>query len=109
MTWTVSLSSLAWQDLRGIHRYVAHQLGEPDTAAKLYDRIIGAVYSLDFMPLRHPPYLEEPWHSQGLRYCLAGKYQIFFRPLESSHTVQVLRIVYGGRDLREQLTECIEP
>ncbi|OPX44773.1 plasmid stabilization system protein [Ruminiclostridium hungatei] len=64
-----------------------------------------AIRTLDEMPMRHQLCTDEPWISQGVRYVPVDNYLVFYLPDESKNTVNVVRIMYGGRDVREQLSE----
>ena len=108
MIFNVVYSSEARQDLRDIYEYIAYELLEPDTAAGQTNRIMKAARSLEQMPMRHRLYEEEPWHSQGLRFLLVDNYLIFYLPDETNNIVNIIRIMYGGRDVKRQLSETIE-
>lgn len=108
MIFNVVYSSEARQDLRDIYEYIAYELLEPDTAAGQTNRIMKAARSLEQMPMRHRLYEEEPWHSQGLRFLPVDNYLIFYLPDETNNIVNIIRIMYGGRDVKRQLSETIE-
>ena len=108
MIFNVVYSSEARQDLRDIYEYIAYELLEPDTAAGQTNRIMKAARSLEQMPMRHRLYEEEPWHSQGLRFLPVDNYLIFYLPDEITSVVNIIRIMYGGRDVKRQLSETIE-
>lgn len=55
--------------------------------------------------MRYRTYEEEPWQSQGLRYFPVKNYLIFYLPDESAGKVYVVRAIYGGRDISQQLEE----
>ena len=55
------------------------------------------------MPQRHPLYVNEPWHSRGIRVLPVKNFMIFYLPDEIRKTVTVIRIMYGGRNIDEQL------
>ena len=57
------------------------------------------------MPMRHRLYEEEPWHSQGLRVLPVDNYLVFYLSDETSATVSIIRIMYGGRDIDKQLND----
>ena len=61
------------------------------------------IRSLEKMPLRYQLYDTEPWHSQGLRFFPVNLYLVFYLAEEADHTVTVIRIMYGGRDISKQL------
>ena len=103
MTYHVNYSAEAKQDLRDIYSYIAFKLLEPDTAAGQTQRIMDAVLSLNNMPMRHTLYEDEPWHSLGLRYLPVDNYVIYYLPDNSTYTVDIIRIMYSGRDAKNQL------
>lgn len=107
MIFNVVYTSEARQDLRDIYEYIAYELLVPDTAAVQTERIMKAARSLEQMPMRHRRYEEEPWHSQGLRFLPVDNYLVFYLPDETNNTVSIIRIMYGGRDVKKQLDETI--
>ena len=105
MIFHVAYSAEARQDLRDIYEYIAYELLAPEAAAGQTERIMKAARSLEQMPMRHRLYEEEPWHSQGLRVLPVDNYLVFYLPDENSATVNIIRIMYGGRDIDKQLNE----
>ena len=105
MIFHVAYSAEARQDLRDIYEYIACELLVPETAAGQTERIMKAIRSLEQMTMRHRLYEEEPWHSQGLRVLPVDNYLVFYLPDENSATVNIIRIMYGGRDIDKQLNE----
>jgi len=103
MIYRVKLAEGAKQDLRDIYEYVAFTLLEPGIARNLKNRIVDGLKSLREMPCRYPIYDEEPWKSRGLRRINIGNYSGFYFVTEND--VQVIRVVYGGRDVFAILTE----
>ena len=63
------------------------------------------IRSLGEMPMRHQLYGEEPWRSRGIRFLPIDNYLIFYLPKEPQNTVNIIRIMYGGRDICRQLGE----
>jgi toxin ParE1/3/4 len=55
--------------------------------------------------LRYSLYQKEPWHSKGLRVLPIDNYLAFYLPVETKVTIVVIRIMYGGRDIEEQLSQ----
>ena len=108
MNWTVEYSARARQDLRDIYEYIAYDLLARDAASKQTGRIMTEIRSLEKMPLRYRLYDEEPWHSQGLRFFPVNRYLVFYLTNEAKHTVTVIRIMYGSRDISKQLSEMME-
>lgn len=100
-----SLHRASRSDLRSIFEYIAFSLLEPETAKNQSRRIMDTVAKLNEMPLRYPLYQKEPWHSKGLRVLPVDNYLTFYLPVETKTTVAVIRIMYGGRDIEEQLRQ----
>lgn len=103
--WTVVYTEQAERDLRSIFEYIAFSLLEQEIAVNQVRRIIDAVAKLNAMPLRYHLYEKEPWHSKGLRVLPIDNYLAFYLPVEAKMTVAVIRIMYGGRDIEEQLRQ----
>ena len=101
--YAVIITPAAENDLQEIFSYIATELLEPQTANNLCDRIEQEISKLCTMPARHMLHQKEPWSSKGLRYFPVNKYLIFYIVRESDCTVHVLRIMYGGRNVEEQL------
>lgn len=103
MTFKVNITRQAEEDLRGIFEYIAYKLQSFQNAAGLLDRLEKAILSLNEMPERYRAYEKEPWHGRGLRVMPVDSYLIFYIPYRSTKTVEVIRVMYGGRDVDTQL------
>ena len=98
----------AREDLREIYEYIAYTLLVPDVARQLVKRIMAEIRSLERMAERYPLYRDEPWCSRGLRFLPVKNYLVFFTVQNEAETVSILRIRYGGRDLKRQLEDITE-
>ena len=105
MNHDIFYTAKAWNDLEEIYEYIALQLQEPVIAQRMYNSIVSAIHSLDTFPLRYALFENEPWKSRGLRKLLVKKYLVFYTVDEVKKAVNIIRIIYGGRDLDKQLTE----
>lgn len=105
MSWGIVYTAGAKRDLRGSYEYIAHDLLAPEAASGQTQRIMKKIRALDEMPMRFRLYGEEPWHSAGLRFFPVDNYFVFYLPDETKSTVSIVRIMYGGRDIRRQLSE----
>lgn len=103
MNWKVIYSEEARHDLRAIYEYIAYELKVPDIATGQVQRIMSMIFYLKDMPMRYPLYEEEPWNKRGIRSVPVDNYIIFYLPEEESHAVNILRIMYSGRDISKQL------
>ncbi len=102
-TFKIKYSAKARTDIDSIFDYIADDLQEPTISNNLVQLIFKEIRSLETMPERYRLYENEPWHSEGLRVLPVKKYLIFYRTKEESQTVEIIRIMYGGRDIEKQL------
>lgn len=107
MNWEIKYTKHSMEDLKAIYEYIAFNLLAPDTASGQVNRIMKAVKTLDNMPERHKAYEEEPWKSQNLRYFSVDNYLVFYLPKKETRVINIVRIIYGGRDINRQLEETI--
>lgn len=105
MNWKIVYTAGARRDLRNIYEYIAYDLIAPETAAGQTQRIMKEIRTLDETPMRFRLYDDEPWHSVGLRFFPVDNYLVFYLLDEAKNTVSIVRIMYGGRDIRRQLSE----
>ncbi len=98
MNWTINYSEKAFNDLKAIYEYIAFDLYVPNTASEQVNRIMDSVKTLNSMPMMHPVYPEEPWKSKGIRFFPIDNYLVWYLPQEKQKAVNIVRIMYGGRD-----------
>ena len=103
MSYRIVYSKEAEQDLADVLDYIANILIVPETAKKQAKRIMEAVDGLKEMPRRHKLHEDEPWRSKGLRILPVDNYLVFYLVSEQENTVAVVRIMYGGRNIEQQL------
>ena len=103
MRYRIEITDKARSDLRKIFEYIALELLIPATASAQLYRLEEAVMSLDIMPKRFRKYESEPWRSRGLRIMPVDNYAILYIPDEKTGIVTVLRIMYSGSDIENQL------
>lgn len=105
MNWKISYTQKALQDLDGIYEYISKVLVEPVIAKRLVTLIMKEIRELESLPMRHHLFDEEPLKSQGLRIMPVKNYLVAYIPKEADHTVYIIRIMYGGRDISKQLND----
>ena len=108
MIFNVVTSIQAEEDLRGIFEYITFELLSPENAEKQLERLEKQILSLDEMPERFPRYGKEPWHSRGLRFAAVDNYIVFYLPDMEEQVVTILRVMYSGRNIEEQLSVYIK-
>ena len=103
MIYEVDVSVQADSDLRGIIEYIAFELQSPQNASGQLDRLEEQILSLDTMPERYRKYEKEPWKSRGLRVLPVDNYVVLYIPDSDKKVVTILRVMYAGQDIDNQL------
>ena len=103
MIYEVEVSEQADSDLREIFEYIAFELQAPENASGQLDRLEEQILSLDTMPERYRTYEKEPWKSRGLHILPVDNYVVLYIPDIDKKIVTILRVMYAGRDIENQL------
>ena len=103
MIYEVELSEQADSDLRGIFEYISFELQALENASGQLDRLEEQILSLDTIPERYRKYEKEPWKTRGLRVLPVDNYVILYIPDSDKKVVTILRVMYAGRDIDNQL------
>ena len=101
----VVYSPAAKDDLHTIAAYILYELRSPQAAKNVTTRIRSEIRSLSNMPERYALVEWEPWSSMKMHRVPVGNYVIFYAINESSDTVTITRIFYGGRDIEHIIQE----
>lgn len=104
MSYKIIYTKEAERDLTGIFEYIAINLLVPETAKEQARRIMRAIDGLNELPGRHKLYEDAPWHSKRLRILPVDNYLVFYLVLEEGNTVALVRIMYSGRNIEQQLS-----
>ena len=103
MIYEIEVSEQADRDLRGIFEYIAFELQAPENASGQLERLEEQILSLDTIPERYRKYEKEPWETRGLRVLPVDNYVILYIPDSDKKVVTILRVMYAGRDIDNQL------
>ena len=103
MKFEVELTERADRDLRNIFLYIAVDLSAPENAERQINRLWDAILSLDELPERYRRYEDEPWYSRGMRVLPIDNFVILYIPYLEEKVVRIVTVMYGGRDISEQL------
>ncbi len=105
MKYIIQYTDEAKEDLRGIYKYISEELLMPDMAKLQFKRIIKPVRSLEQFPFSDSLYRDELWKSKGLRFFPIDNFIIFYLPNEKKRVVDIVRIMFGGRNVVAQLND----
>lgn len=107
----VIYSPSALDDLRAIYSYIAYELKSAQAAINQTNRIRKQVRSLDSMPRRYSKVDWDPWASMGMHKLPVDNYAIYYLVDDDSLVVTIIRIFYGGRDIKgiiqSEITKCL--
>ena len=103
MIYEVTTTDQADADLRGIYEYIAFELLSPDNAAGQLERLEEHIIGLEEFPEKFRPYEKEPWYSRGLRVMPVDNYLVFYILDKDAGIVTVIRVMYAGRNVDNQL------
>ena len=103
MIYEVIITEQADADLRGIYEYIAFELLSPDNAAGQLERLEEHIVGLEEFPEKFRLYEKEPWHSRELRVMPVDNYLVFYILDKDGGIVAVIRVMYAGRDVDDQL------
>ncbi|MCM1049995.1 MAG: type II toxin-antitoxin system RelE/ParE family toxin [Clostridiales bacterium] len=101
--YSVIYSPEALDDIRKIYSYIAFELQVPDTALNQVNRIRKEIRSLNLMPMRYSIVDWEPWKSMQIHKVPVDNYVIYYLVDSNIYTVTVIRIVYGGQDIENNI------
>jgi plasmid stabilization system protein ParE len=103
MIYEVTTTEQAEADLRGVYEYIAFELLSPDNAAGQLDRLEEHIIELENYPEKFRAYGKEPWHSRGLHVMPVDNYLVFYIPDKDAGVVTVIRVMYEGMNVDDQL------
>lgn len=101
----IEIGAQAQADLVEIVRYIGQTLREPRTARNLYQLIKEQILSLNQMPERYPYEDDSRLRALEIRKLLVKKYKILYLADAQRQLVQIVRVVYAGRDISKILEE----
>ena len=105
MIYSVNISKQAENDLRSIYEYIAFELQSLQNAQGQIGRLESNILKLKEMPERFSVFEKEPWKSRNLRVMPVDNYLVFYISDKLTETVNILRVMYGGRDTEKQLNQ----
>lgn len=100
----IILTQRAADDITDIGDYIAFQLSEPDTSKNFIKGIRKSISQLKLFPYKFPLVQDNFLQSQGIRCMPYKNFYIFYKIIDNSQRVIVLRIGYNRRNWKNILT-----
>ena len=102
MTYKAVYLPLALDDLRGIVRYITHELGSPKAAENLLSKINKEVPKIAANPFRCRLYASPENLKHEYRVLRVNSYSVFY--VAEKGKVEIHRVIYSKRDIPQILT-----
>ena len=109
MSYRVQYTRPAENDLESIYFYIAIEKAEPYGSKNFIVKLMKECRTLEELPYRCPKAEISGLDMRGVRKMTVGNYLVLFRTLEKKGIVEILRIVYAGRDLSAALRNTDPP
>lgn len=103
MSYVVEMTDKAKMDLRGIYEYIAFALQSKINADRQLDRIEREILSLSEMPERYKVLDLDFEADKAVRMVSVDRYCVIYHVEKERGAVQILRILYGGRDIPAEM------
>ena len=103
MSYVVEMTDKAKMDLRGIYEYIAFALQSKINADRQLDRIEREILSLSEMPERYKVLDLDFEADKAVRMVSVDRYCVIYHVAKEHGAVQILRILYGGRDIPAEI------
>lgn len=103
MSYVVEMTDKAKMDLRGIYEYIAFVLQSKLNADRQLDRIEREILSLSEMPERYKVLNLDFEADKAVRMVSVDRYCVIYHVAKECGVVQILRILYGGRDIPAEM------
>lgn len=104
-SYTVQITPYAQNAVREIGQYIAVHLQSPRNSISTLSAIQNEIAGLRFMPAKIPLAPDEPWKSEGVHRMRVRNFYVYFWIDETNSIVQIINVVYVGRDQKVQLLQ----
>jgi len=99
MGFKTEYSEQAAADLADVIQYLSDELCSPQAAERFYQAVYEKLEVLSENPYIYPLHHDEKLYAEGYRFAVIGNYLMFYMVNDDSSIVDIVRIVYGGRDI----------
>ena len=97
----VDITDEALADMESLYEYIKFKLLAPENAMGQYNRIAGAILTLDSYPERLALFECEPEHSRGIHKMIVDNYVVCY--VIDPGIVTVTNVLYGASDIHKRL------
>ncbi|BDR55756.1 type II toxin-antitoxin system RelE/ParE family toxin [Xylocopilactobacillus apis] len=97
--WKIDYSAKALFDIINLKTHLYELSRSEQTTKNKIAKIENAVKQLDHQPFRYPLTSIETFRTKEIRFMPIDKYIVLYLPNKDSHTVSIVRIIYGKMDM----------
>jgi len=99
MAFKIKFSHQAASDLDEIIYYISSDLHSPKAAERFYKEVNKRLDLISDNPHMYPLYHDKKIHACGFRFIVIGNYLMLYQVDDESSSINITRLLYGGRDL----------
>jgi addiction module RelE/StbE family toxin len=99
MVFKIKFSEQAADDLNDIINYICDVLINPIAAERFFNELDEKLESICEFPRMFPLHQNERLNAMNVRFAVVGSYLLFYLIDDSQAVVNILRILYGKRDI----------
>jgi addiction module RelE/StbE family toxin len=93
----------AKQDMEIIFEYIKESLGSPQAAYNMVEKFYKAIEKASIFPLSCPLTNNEGVKDKTLRKLIVDDYIIFYKPNDEEKQIEIIRVIYGMRNMADIL------
>lgn len=98
MSYKLVVSKPAEKDLADILQYISKDLSAPKAASDFLDEVLKCYDNVSANPLMYALCDNDRLKNKKYRKAIIKNYIMFYRVDETSHTIYIMRFIYGRRD-----------
>lgn len=100
----IFLTQQANADIINIGDYISFISSEPDISKKFIEGLRNSILQLKLFPCKFPLIQDPVLQSHGIRYMPYKNYYIFYKVIESTQIIIILKVGYNKRNWKDILT-----
>ena len=101
MAFKIKYSEQSSKDLADIMKYISDELCNPKAAERFYMGVADKIKLLRENPYLFPLYPDEKLSTEGFHFAAVGNYLMFYIIDDSKSIVNIVRLLYGRRNIPE--------
>ena len=105
MVFYAEFTPMALNDIDETVDYIGNILDNHIAAKRFYDEVKKYRSYIERNPYMYALYHDDEMAADGCRYALVGNYIMLYTINEDNKTINIIRVIYGGRDISKAYNE----